>query len=242
MTVLNFNGTPMSSARQHDIVAAMNSLRLFARWFPGPTWDNWRSVLKGAFALPMSDSERAFFRTVAERDPPTRPVREFWPIVGRGGGKDSVASLIIAHTAALFDQRGKLRPGERALCACLAVDRDQAKIVLDYTRSYFTDIPTLRAMVRRETGTGFELNNSVDIAISTNSFRAVRGRTLLLAILDECAFYRDERSATPDEETYRALKPGRPTQCWSAFRRPTVSAACCIASSANTTGAAVTCW
>jgi hypothetical protein len=80
--------------------------------------------------------------------------------------------------------------------------------VLGYTRSYFNDIPTLRAMVRRETGDGFELSNGVDIAISTNSYRDVRGRTLLLAILDEVAFYRDERSATPDEEVYRALKPG----------------------------------
>jgi hypothetical protein len=42
---------------------------------------------------------------------------------------------------------------------CLACDRDQAKIVLDYTRSYFTEIPPLKAMVTRETATGFELNN-----------------------------------------------------------------------------------
>jgi len=63
-------------------------------------------------------------------------------------------------------------------------------------------------MVRRETASGFELNNGVDVMIATNSYRAVRGRTLLLAIMDECAFYRDERSATPDEETYRAVAPG----------------------------------
>jgi hypothetical protein len=36
----------------------------------------------------------------------------------------------------------------------------------------------------------------------------VRGRTLLCAILDETAFWRDERSSTPDEEVYRAIKPG----------------------------------
>jgi hypothetical protein len=91
---------------------------------------------------------------------------------------------------------------------CLACDRDQAQIVLGYTRSYFENIAPFRAMVQRETASGFELNNGVDIAIATNSYRAVRGRTLLLAVLDECAFYRDERSATPDEETYRAVAPG----------------------------------
>jgi hypothetical protein len=55
------------------------------------------------------------------------------------------------------------------------------------------------------------LDNGVDIAVGTNSFRAVRGRAVLLAILDECAFWRDDSSATPDEETYRALRPGMAT-------------------------------
>jgi hypothetical protein len=191
-----------------DIVAAMNSKLLFANWFKGSSWDNWRTVLKGAFALPMSEAERAFFRTVAERDPPAKPARELWCVIGRSGGKDSIASLITAHAAALFDRRDHLRPGERALCMCLACDRDQARIVLGYTRSYFEDIAPFRAMVRRETASGFELDNGVDIAIATNSFRAVRGHTLRLVIMDECAFYRDERSATPDEETYRAVAPG----------------------------------
>jgi len=191
-----------------DIVAAMNSKLLFANWFKGSSWDNWRTVLKGAFALSMSEAERAFFRTVAERDPPTKPVRELWCVIGRSGGKDSIASLVTAHAAALFDRRDCLRPGERALCMCLACDRDQARIVLGYTRSYFEDIAPFRAMVRRETASGFELDNGVDIAIATNSYRAVRGHTLRLVIMDECAFYRDERSATPDEETYRAVAPG----------------------------------
>jgi hypothetical protein len=191
-----------------DIVAAMGHPRLFGPWFEGPSWNNWRTVLKGAFALPMSDEERAFFRSVAERDPPTKQVRYFWAIIGRAGGKDSVASLISATAAALFEPGRKLRPGERALVMCLACDRDQAKIVLDYTRSYFAEIPPLKAMVVRETATGFELSNGVDVAISTNSYRAVRGRTLLCAVLDETAFWRDERSSTPDEEVYRAIKPG----------------------------------
>ena len=43
-------------------------------------------------------------------------------------------------------------------------------------------------MVRRETATGFELSNKVDIAVATNSFRSVRGRSILCAIMDEVAF------------------------------------------------------
>ncbi len=35
---------------------------------------------------------RAFFRTIAERDPPRKRVREFWIIAGRRAGKDSIAT------------------------------------------------------------------------------------------------------------------------------------------------------
>src|SRR5262249_2023829 len=146
-----------------DIVTAMDSRLLFGPWFPGKSWDHWRIVLKAAFALRMTESEQRFFHTVAEREPPTKPARELWCVSGRGGGKDGVASLIVAQAGGLFDRRGRLRPGERALCMCLACDRDQAKIVLDYTRSYFSEIPPLKAMIGRETAHGFELSNGVDI-------------------------------------------------------------------------------
>jgi hypothetical protein len=193
------------------VTAAMDDPGLFQAWFRGESWDGWRAVLKAAFALPMTAGESAFFESVADRDPPVRPVRELWCCAGRRSGKDSIASLIAAHAAALFDQDDRLRPGERALVMCLACDRDQARIVLDYTRSYFTDLDLLAGMVRRETVTGFELDNRVDVVIATNSFRATRGRTILCAILDECAYWRSETSASPDVETYRALVPGMAT-------------------------------
>src|ERR1700694_3309449 len=191
-----------------DIVAAMNSPKLFQSSFAGPSWDGWRTVLKGAFALPMSAAEREFFRSVAARDPPTKRGRALWVVAGRRAGKDSISSLIMAHIAALFSRRNRLRSGEIALCVALACDRDQAKIVLGYTKSYFSEIPVLKKIVRRETSTGLELSNHVEIAVGTNSFRSVRGRPILCAVLDEAAYYRDESSATPDEETYKALTPG----------------------------------
>ena len=197
--------------RQVAIVDAMNSKRLFAPYFSGESWNGWRTVLRGAFALPMTEPDRAFFLTVAGRDPPTKRVRELWIVAGRRAGKDSIASLIVAYTAAMFSGSDRLRRGERALCLGLACDRAQSKIILNYTRSYFADIPALRAMVQRETSTGVELNNGVDIAIGTNSFRSPRGRPVLNATLDEVSFWRDENSANPDEEVYRALTPGMAT-------------------------------
>jgi hypothetical protein len=195
-----------------DIVQAMDHPGLFAQWFSGASWDGWRSILKGAFALPMTESERSFFAGVAEREPPKNRVRECWIIGGRRGGKDSVASLIAAY-ASVFFYAGidKLRPGERALVQCLAVDRETAKIVLGYVRSYFDFIPPLDAMVRRRTADGLELSNDVDIVVATNSYRSVRGRSILVSIFDEVAFWQDERSSRPDTETYNSIRPGLAT-------------------------------
>jgi hypothetical protein len=192
-----------------DVVSLMDVL---TPWFGGRSWDHWRTVLRAAFGLSMQRAERKFFHTVAgERKPPTKRVRELWIVAGRRAGKDSIASLIATHAAVMFDPKGKLRPGERAAVLCLACDRDQARIVLRYIRSYFSDIEQFASMVRRETKDGLELDNGVDIVVATNSYRSVRGRPILLAIFDECAFYRDERSASPDEELYRAITPAMAT-------------------------------
>ena len=59
-----------------SIVEAMRDPELFEAWFTGETWDGWRAVLKAAYCLPMAEAETEFFRTIADRDPPTKPVRE----------------------------------------------------------------------------------------------------------------------------------------------------------------------
>jgi hypothetical protein len=109
----------------------------------------------------------------------------------------------------MFDQQDRLRPGERAIAACLASDKDTAGIILAYTRGYFAQSPLLRQMVQRdERANDFSLANRVDIAVLTNNFRTVRGRPILCAVMDEIAFWRDENSSNPDEEVYRAIVPG----------------------------------
>jgi hypothetical protein len=69
-------------------------------------------------------------------------------------------------------------------------------------------IQLLQPLVTRETEDGLELSNGVEIVVGTNSYRAVRGRTVICAIFDETAFWRDESSSTPDFETYAAILPG----------------------------------
>ena len=194
-----------------DLIDALDDPNLFGPWFSGPSWRPWRAVLKAACGHALDDDDLAIFRAVAQRDPPRRRVRELWAVAGRRAGKDSIASAIAAHAAGFVDYSPVLRPGEKASVLCLAVDRTQAKIALGYARAYFARIPMLKELVTRETADGLELATLADLSVIASNFRTVRGRAIALAILDECAFFRDESSAAPDVETYTALVPGMAT-------------------------------
>jgi hypothetical protein len=187
---------------------ALASKQLFGPHFAGDSWNRWRAVLKAAFAEPLSADELTSFREVAGRAPPKTRVKELDCIIGRNGGKDSAASLIASYVACTFSPKGRLRPGERATVATIACDRVQAQIAFNYIRGLFEQVPTLRAMVTRITGNTVELSNSVTIEVHTNSFRSVRGRSMLCCIMDECAFYRaDDVFASPDFELHAAVAP-----------------------------------
>jgi len=178
--------------------------------FAGASWDRWRAVLRAAEGLPLDRQQHRLFRAVAGRHPPRRRVRELWAVVGRRGGKDSIASAI-ATAAAMGDYRQLLRPGERATVMCLACDRAQARIVHRYIAGYFSANPLLTPLIERETEETLELGNDVEVVVTTNSFRAVRGRTIVCSIFDEVAYWRDDTSSTPDFETYNAVAPGLTT-------------------------------
>jgi hypothetical protein len=191
--------------------AAIADPALLGPFFAGPSWATWRAVLRAAYHEPLSAQELALFNAVAgDREPPRRRVKELVVIAGRRSGKDSIASAL-ATVAATEDFSLFLRPGERASILCLAVDREQAKIVHRYIAGYFHSLPLLRPLVERETDDGLELVNGVEIIIATNSYRSVRGRTIACSIFDEAAFWRDEESANPDTETYAAVRPGMVT-------------------------------
>jgi hypothetical protein len=186
--------------------AAIAPAGILGAYFAGPTWDRWRAVLAAAYGETLTPEQDALFREVAERDPPPQRVRELWVVAGRRAGKDSIASAI-ALVAALGDYSAVLRPGERATILCLASTKDQATLVLRYIAAYFSLVPLLKPLLVRETAYSLELSNGVEVVVTTNDFRSVRGRAIVCVILDEVAYYRSDESANPDHELYNALEP-----------------------------------
>lgn len=174
------------------------------------SWLTWRAVLQAAYAEPLPEAEREAFDLVAGgRAPPTRKVRQLAVVVSRRGGKGRTAGALCAYEAALTDH--KLAPGERGVVACISPTRAQAEIVKDYALGFLMSSPILRDEIADTTYDEIRLKNGNAIVTLAADFRSLRGRTLLLAVLDEASFLRDERSASPDIEAARALLPGLAT-------------------------------
>jgi hypothetical protein len=140
---------------------------------------------------------------------PTQRVRELWCVAGRRSGKSRIAAAVAVYLA-LFVQH-RLAKGERGMCLVIAGSVDQARMVFNYIRGFLEAAPALEREVAAVKRSEIELKNGIVIAVHSNSFRTVRGRTLVAAILDEVSFWRDETTATPDVEVYRALLPSLAT-------------------------------
>lgn len=199
-----------------NVIDAFTDPQLLGASFGDDSREAWRVVLSGAFALPMDRQRMSKFRKLAGgRAAPQKRARELWTIAGRRSDKTHTAAGIAVYIATIGAELdgtlARLSAGERGVVLVVAVDRVQARVALSYVRGLLADSPILSRMIERETAEGVVLTNGVSIEVATNSHRSVRGRTLLAVILDECAFYRDEASATPDVELYRALVPSLAT-------------------------------
>jgi Terminase large subunit, ATPase domain len=173
---------------------------------PIKPWSTWLAVLRAAFGLPLDEQQRATFHSVAgDRAPPSKRVRELWAIVGRRAGKSRTAAALAVYQACFV--KHQLAAGEVGYVLVLAASRDQARVVFDYIKGFFDASPVLKQEIDSITQSEIRLKSGVIIATHSNSFRSVRGRTLLACIFDEAAMWRDEVSATPDVEVYRAVLP-----------------------------------
>lgn len=188
---------------------------LFGPWFSGETWATWRVVDKALFGLSLDPDELPIFKRITGRDEaPTEPAKEAWFVCGRRSGKDvkaaSIAVYLATFGAEIYGYRGRLVRGERGVVQALAVDRDQARVVMGYVKA-FLEQPIFEQMVLKDTADTIELTNGLAIEITTNDRRRVRGRTVVAAVFDEVAFWQAENSINPDGEVYAAVKPAMVT-------------------------------
>ena len=184
------------------------------------SWRSWIAILRAASGIELDAAESEFFASVSGgRTAPTAHVRELIAIIGRRSGKSRIAALIAVFEACL--RQHKLAAGEVGTVLVLAATMSQAAVVFNYALGYLDASPLLRQQIVSSTATEIRLAGNVTIAVHPANFKSVRGRTILAAIFDEMAFWRDDESANPDREVLRAVLPslaasGGPLVCISS--------------------------
>lgn len=175
---------------------------------PLDTWQPHIAVLQAAFGHRLTKDERAAFDLVAGgREPPSSRVAELWVVAGRRSGKSRLAAAVAAHLGAVAEHAANLAPGEVGQVLVLAATKAQAQAVFGYVHGFLHESPALHGLVRNVTAEEIQLHGNVSIAVHAANFRTVRSRTILACVFDETAFWRDESSANPDQEIYRAVLP-----------------------------------
>lgn len=197
-----------------NIVEIMEDPRFFRPLFRNQeSWRPWKVFLKALFGIVLTEeSERELFRQCTGlREPRNGPSKEAYVIAGRRSGKSFVSSLIAVYLAAFKDWSPYLSPGEKGWIFIIATDKEQAKIIKNYISGILNSNEIFRKLIERELQWEIELKNGIVIAVKTCNYRTIRGFTVLAAVCEEIAFWRDENSANPAQEVLAALRPALAT-------------------------------
>jgi hypothetical protein len=197
-----------------NIIQAMDDDRFFEPLFKDiESWKAWRVFLKSLFGIELEGrTERKIFRECTGlRSPKRGRIREAYVIAGRRSGKSFISSIIAVYLAAFKNWKQYLNFGEKGWIFIIATDRAQAKIIKGYISGILHSNPSFKNLIDRELQWEIELKNGVGIAVKTCNYRTIRGYTVLAAICEEIAFWRDEYSANPAKEILTALRPSLST-------------------------------
>lgn len=190
------------------------SPEFFGKYFgDGSSWVAWFTFLKILFGerLETKEERKLAFDLTRRTDFSGQAFRMAWLVIGRRGGKSLILAIIAIFIACFRDYSKVLKPGESGQVMVIAADRKQARVIFRYVRELISGSEFLSPMVKSETSESITLKNGITIAIHTCSFRSVRGYTIVAALLDEIAFWRDETSRNPDVEVLNAILPGMAT-------------------------------
>jgi hypothetical protein len=168
-----------------------------------------RVAFDGARPEPTETSRRLF-----ALDGPIPPVARsiLVAVCGARAGKSYVLGGLRLLHLALTVPLTTLAAGEIAVALIVAPDVRLGRQVLRYALGAAESSPDVKRRIASKTADGFLLKRpdghvSIEVLPATRGGSAVRGRSLVGCVLDECAFFRDSTYQVNDVELYRAVAP-----------------------------------
>lgn len=142
---------------------------------------------------------------------PPLALRVITAVMGRRSGKSYLCAIRLLHLALTISLH-TIAMGEQAYSIIVAPDKSQAIHTLSFVKGFLNG--TLRkykyreleekCIIKRPDG----LTVVIECLAATRGGSAVRGRSVVGAMLEECAFFRDDKFVVNDTELFKALDPG----------------------------------
>lgn len=163
--------------------------------------------------LPEADREiaRQLFGDVERFSPVHRAV--FVAVCGARGGKSYLLSGIYSLYRALYADLSTMAPGEVAVALIVAPDLGLGHQTLNYAKGAINSDPELAGLVIADNADSIVLRRpdgqtvSILCRAAGRGGAGLRGKSLVSAVLDECAFFRDKSYAVNDKDVFDAVSP-----------------------------------
>jgi hypothetical protein len=166
----------------------------------------WAVAYKALDGERLSDGELETWKALSGLDEyAPRDVRELVAVKGRRAQGSKTATKYLAYKIHTENFRQYAANGDRLHCPIIAQSRDVAREIMSYLSQFYT-ASDLRSEVSELFKTSIELKNGFVISVQTCSYRAPRGITAPLGLLDELGIWRSE-GADIDREVVRSLTP-----------------------------------
>src|ERR1700693_602035 len=166
----------------------------------------WTVAYKALDGERLASNELETWQALTGRDEYIpRDYRELVAVKGRRAQGTKTATKYLAYRIHTSDFRRYASKGDRLHVPVIAQSRDVAREIMSYLTALYTnsDLRTEASDLLKGT---IELTNGFVISTQTCSYRAPRGITAPLALLDELGVWRSE-GADVDREVVRSLTP-----------------------------------
>lgn len=132
-------------------------------------------------------------------------------VFGGRGGKTYLGALRGLHLA-LTTPLDNLAPGQEAKVWFIAPDKPLSSEALNFVRGVIDQHPKLKRLVVVDNTERIVLlvggrRVAFEIKAASRMGTGTRGRVILFAMMDECAFFKDEGGAVNDKDIFEAIAP-----------------------------------
>jgi hypothetical protein len=191
---MKFKKTPSFAAFCRDVIGE-------------PISDAWDVAYRAFDGKPLKADEIETWRALTGRDEyPRVQSLEMTAVKGRRAQGTKTACKYLVYKVHTGDFRRYAAANDRLHVPVIAQTRETAREIMSYLHGFYENSDILRNEVAATFKQSLELTNGFVLSVQTCSYRAPRGITAPLALLDEVGVWRVE-GADVDHEVVRSLTP-----------------------------------